>query len=212
MKPGKRLPLSGTPAWSADATNPMGDREMELQGKRVAILAEQLYEDLELWYPLFRLREAGAEVFVVGSGTADEYRSKHGYPVKVDAEADTVNAGQFDAVIIPGGYAPDHMRRWPATVRLVREAYEQGKIVAAICHAGWMLASADIVRGKTVTCFKSIKDDLVNAGANYVDRDVVRDGNLITSRFPDDLPAFMREIIKSLAETREPAGVVSAGR
>lgn len=185
---------------------------MELQGKRVAILAEQLYEDQELWYPLFRLREAGAEVFVVGSGTAEEYTSKHGYPVKVDAEADTVNASQFDAVIIPGGYAPDHMRRSPAMIRLVREAFEQGKIVAAICHAGWMLASAGIVRGKTLTGFKSIKDDLVNAGANYVDREVVRDGNLITSRFPADLPAFMREIIKALAETREPAAASATRR
>jgi protease I len=183
---------------------------MDLSGKRVAILAEQLYEDQELWYPVFRLREAGAEVFVVGSGTADEYKSKHGYPVKVDGEADTVTAAQFDAVIIPGGYSPDHMRRSPAMVRLVREAHEQGKVVAAICHAGWMLASAGIARGKTLTCFKSIKDDLVNAGANYVDREVVRDGNLITSRFPDDLPAFMREIISALAETREPARVGAA--
>lgn len=185
---------------------------MQLEGRRVAILAEQLYEDQELWYPLFRLREAGAEVFVVGSGTADEYKSKHGYPVKVDGEADTVNAAQFDAVIIPGGYAPDHMRRSPAMIRLVREAYDQGKIVAAICHAGWMLASAGIASGKTLTCFKSIKDDLVNAGANYVDREVVRDGNLITSRFPNDLPAFMREVIKALAETHEPAVASSAGR
>jgi protease I len=185
---------------------------MELEGKRVAILAEQMYEDQELWYPLFRLREAGAEVFVVGSGTADEYKSKHGYPVKVDGEADTVNAAQFDAVIIPGGYSPDHMRRSPAMIRLVREAHDQGKVVAAICHAGWMLASAGIAQGKTLTCFKSIKDDLVNAGANYVDREVVRDGNLITSRFPNDLPAFMREIIKALAEARQPAVAATAGR
>ena len=185
---------------------------MELEGKRVAILAEQLYEDLELWYPLFRLREAGAEVFVVGTGTADEYRSKHGYPVKVDAEADTVTAAQFDAVVIPGGYAPDHMRRSSAMIRLVREAHEQGKVVAAICHAGWMLASAGIARGRTLTCYKSIKDDLVNAGANYVDREVVRDGNLITSRFPADLPAFLREIVKALAESREPAVAGASAR
>jgi protease I len=185
---------------------------MELQGRRVAILAEQLYEDQELWYPLYRLREAGAEVFVVGSGTAEEYRSKHGYPVKVDAEADTVTADQFDAIIIPGGYAPDHMRRSPGMIRLVREAHDQGKIVAAICHAGWMLASAGIARGKTLTCFKSIQDDLVNAGANYVDREVVRDGNLITSRVPADLPAFMREILKALAAVREPAVAGLAGR
>ena len=184
---------------------------MELRGKRVAVLAEQLYEDLELWYPLLRLREAGADVFVVGSGTADEYRSKHGYPVKVDAEADTVTAAQFDAVIIPGGYAPDYMRRCPAMIRLVREANEQGKIVAAICHAGWMLSSASIARGRTLTCFTSIKDDLVNAGATYVDREVVRDGNLITSRVPGDLPAFLREIISALARSGRPA-IVSRSR
>jgi protease I len=178
---------------------------MELDGVRVAILAEQLYEDLELWYPLYRLREAGADVFIVGTGTADEYRSKHGYPVKVDAEAATVDAAQFDAVIIPGGYAPDHMRRSPAMVRLVREANEQGKVVAAICHAGWMLASAGVARGRTLTGFKSIKDDLVNAGASYVDREVVRDGNLITSRSPADLPAFLREIVKALAAAKRPA-------
>jgi protease I len=182
---------------------------MQLDGKRVAILAEQQYEDQELWYPLFRLREAGAEVFVVGSGTADEYKSKHGYPVKVDGEAETVTADQFDAVVIPGGYAPDHMRRSPAMIGFVREAYDGGKVVAAICHAGWMLASAGIVKGKTLTCFKSIKDDLVNAGANYVDREVVRDGNLITSRFPNDLPAFMREIINALVEARQPVGVAA---
>jgi protease I len=185
---------------------------MELEGKRVAILAEQLYEDLELWYPLYRLREAGAEVFVVGTGSADEYGSKHGYPVKVDAEADTVNAAQFDAVIVPGGYAPDYMRRSAAMVRLVREASEQGKIVAAICHAGWMLASAGIARGKTVTGARSIKDDLVNAGAAYVDREVVRDGTLITSRFPADLPAFMREVVKALASADQPAATAALRR
>src|SRR5919199_4735556 len=175
---------------------------MELSGKRVAILAEQQYEDLELWYPLFRLREAGAEVFVVGSGTADEYTSKHGYPVKVDAEADTVTAAQFDGVIIPGGYSPDHMRRHPGMVRLVREAHEQGKVVAAICHAGWMLASANVLRGRTATSYRSIKDDMVNAGATWLDREVVRDGTLVTSRSPADLPAFMRTTIAALKERR----------
>jgi protease I len=174
----------------------------ELAGARVAILAESLYEDLELWYPFYRLREAGADVFVVGSGSADTYQSKHGYPVTVDAEADTVTASQFDGVIIPGGYSPDHMRRHPSMVKLVREAHEQGKVVAAICHAGWMLASANIVRGKMVTSFRSIKDDMVNAGANWVDREVVRDGMLITSRTPADLPAFMRTTLAALRERR----------
>ncbi len=182
---------------------------MELEGKRVAILAENNYEDQELWYPLFRLREAGADVFVVGTGTADTYTSKHGYPIKVDAEAATVDASQFDLIVIPGGYAPDLMRRSPDMVNLVRQANEQGKLIAAICHAGWMLCSANIIRGRTVTGFKSIKDDLVNAGADYVDQEVVRDGNLITSRFPADLPAFLRETIAALEEARVPAGAAA---
>jgi protease I len=173
---------------------------MDLKGKRVAVLAENMYQELELWYPLLRLREAGAETFVVGTGSADTYTSKNGYPVQVDMVADQVTAGDVDAVVVPGGYAPDLMRRYPAMVRLVREAFEQGKVVAAICHAGWMLASADVLEGKEATCFFAIKDDVVNAGATYVDAEVVRDGNLITSRIPADLPAFCRTIIEALSE------------
>jgi protease I len=173
---------------------------MDLKGKRVAVLAENMYQELELWYPLLRLREAGAETFVVGTGSADTYTGKNGYPVQVDMVADQVTAGDVDAVVVPGGYAPDLMRRYPAMVRLVREAFEQGKVVAAICHAGWMLASADVLEGKEATCFFAIKDDVVNAGATYVDAEVVRDGNLITSRIPADLPAFCRTIIEALSE------------
>jgi protease I len=173
---------------------------MELKGKRVAVLAENMYQELELWYPLLRLREAGAETFVVGSGSADTYTSKHGYPVQVDMAVDQVDAADVDAVVIPGGYSPDLMRRYPAMIKLVREAFEQGKVVAAICHAGWMLASADILQGKKATCFFSIRDDLVHAGVEYVDAEVVRDGNLITSRMPADLPAFCRTIIEALSE------------
>jgi protease I len=177
-----------------------------LKGKRVAVLVEDLYEDLELWYPLFRLREAGAETLVVGPGTAKVHTSKHGYPVQVDKTVDVAEVDQFDAVIIPGGYAPDHMRRHPAMVAFVREAAHHNKVVAAICHAGWMLASADVVRGKNVTCFFSIKDDLVHAGAIYRDAEVVVDGNIITSRQPGDLPAFCQAIIGALGgEVRCPA-------
>jgi protease I len=173
---------------------------MELKGKRVAVLAEDMYQEMELWYPLLRLREAGAETFVVGSGSADTYKSKLGYPVNVDMVADQVSAADVDAVIIPGGYSPDMMRRYPAMIDLVRDTFAQGKVVAAICHAGWMLVSADVLRGKKATCFFAIKDDLVNAGAEYVDAEVVRDGNLITSRVPSDLPAFCRTIIEALGE------------
>jgi len=173
---------------------------MSLEGKRVAVLAENLYQDLELWYPLLRMREAGAEVKVVGTGSAETYTSKHGYKVEVDASADEVSPADFDAIIIPGGYAPDLMRRYPAMVNLVREAFQQGKVVAAICHAGWLPASAGILKGRKMTSFIAIKDDMINAGAKWVDEEVVRDGNLITSRMPSDLPAFCREIIKALGE------------
>ena len=174
---------------------------MSLKGKRIAILAENLYQEMELWVPYYRLKEEGAEVKVVGAGGATSYASKHGYPVSVDAQAEAVSAVEFDAVIVPGGYAPDLMRRHEAMVRLVREAAQHGKVVAAICHAGWMLASADVVRGKDVTSFFSIKDDMVHAGARWVDREVVVDGTLITSRKPDDLPAFCREIVRALSKS-----------
>ena len=171
---------------------------MSLAGKRVAVLAENIYEDLELWYPLLRMREEGAETFVVGTGSSSSYTSKHGYPITVDAEADTVSASQFDAVIVPGGFAPDRLRRYPAVLKLVKEADEQGKIIAAICHAGWVLVSAQVLKGRTVTSVKAIKDDIVNAGANWVDQEVVRDGNMVTSRTPEDLPAFCRELIAAI--------------
>jgi protease I len=173
---------------------------MELKGKKVIVLVEQMYNDLEFWYPYYRLKEAGAEVVVVGSGSAEEYSGKAGLPCRPDSTADNISAADFDGIVIPGGYAPDHMRRHPSMVKLVKDLFEAGKVVAAICHAGWMLASAEIVRGRTVTSFFAIKDDLVHAGANWVDREVAVDGNLITSRTPDDLPAFMQEVIAGLKE------------
>ncbi|HZS32729.1 MAG TPA: type 1 glutamine amidotransferase domain-containing protein [Methylomirabilota bacterium] len=173
---------------------------MQLKGKRVAILAENLYQEMELWVPYYRLREEGAEVQVIGSGGAKSYASKHGYPVMVDAQAEQVAAEEFDGVVVPGGFAPDLMRRSAAMVKLVRDAFAQGKVVAAICHAGWVPASAGILKGRRATSFFSIKDDLVNAGATWVDQEVVVDGNLITSRRPDDLPAFCREIVRALAK------------
>ncbi len=175
--------------------------DQPLAGKRVAVLAENMYEDLELWYPLIRLREAGADVTVVAPNAGATYKSKHGLEVKADVSAEDAKAKQFDAVVIPGGFAPDYMRRSEAMVKFVRDAYNEGKVVAAICHAGSMLVSAGVLKGKTVTCYKSIKDDVVNAGGKYVDKAVVRDGDLITSRVPDDLPAFCSEIISALSKS-----------
>jgi protease I len=173
---------------------------MSLEGKKVIILVEEMYNEFEFWYPYYRLKEAGADVVVVGSGSALEYKSKVGLPCKVDISVDKVSATDFHGIIIPGGYAPDHMRRHPAMVDLVTELSESGKVVAAICHAGWMLTSADIVKGRTVTSFFAIKDDLVHAGGNWVDQEVVVDDKLITSRKPDDLPAFMKAVIAALQE------------
>jgi len=172
---------------------------MEAKGKQIAILVEDLYNELEFWYPFYRLKEAGAIVTVVGNG-AKEYHSKIGMPAPGGVSAETVKSADFEAVIVPGGYAPDRMRRSQAMLGLVRSCFQEGKVVAAICHAGWVLVSAGILKGKTATGVSSIKDDLVNAGAKYVDQEVVRDGNLITSRTPDDLPAFCREIIKALSK------------
>ncbi len=171
---------------------------MELKGKRIIVLAEDNYHDLELWYPLLRMKEAGAEVLVAGSGRADTHKGKNGYPVKVDVKAEDVNPADIDAVIVPGGYAPDIMRAVPGMLSLVKGAAEQGKVVASICHAAWVLISAGVVKGKTMTSVHLIKDDVTNAGATWVDESVVVDGNIISSRRPPDLPDFCRAIIEKL--------------
>ncbi len=172
---------------------------MVLAGKKIVILVENLYNDREFWYPYYRLREAGAEVHIVAPRAGKTCRGKDGIPVRSDLAAEQVQVDTYQALIIPGGYAPDIMRRHPAMVNLVRQFHEQGRVVAAICHAGWMLASARILAGRTVTSFFAIRDDLEHAGATWVDREVCVDGNLITSRTPDDLPAFMRAVIGALA-------------
>jgi protease I len=172
---------------------------MRLKGKKVILLVENLYQELEFWVPYYRLKEEGAQVTVVGSGSSRTYTSKYGYPVDAEKEAGEIDVAKFDGVVIPGGYAPDLMRRYPEMVKIVKEAQEKGKVIAAICHAGWMLASAGVLKGRKVTGFFAIKDDLIHAGAHYVDAEVVRDGNLITSRKPDDLPAFCRELVGALS-------------
>jgi protease I len=175
---------------------------MELQGKRAAILVEQQYQELEVWYPLYRLREAGCKVTLVGPEAGATYPSKLGYPAKSDKAAKEVSANDFDLVVIPGGFAPDYIRRTDAMLRLVSTMAEQGKVVAAICHGPWVLCSTQALKGRKATCFVAIKDDVINAGASYVDAEVIRDGNLITSRKPDDLPAFMQMIFQAVKEQK----------
>ncbi len=170
---------------------------MSLRGKRVAVLVEEVYEDPELWYPYYRLQEEGAEVTLVGP-KVQTYGSKHGYPARAERAAADVSADDFDAVVIPGGYAPDQMRRHEALLSLVRGIHEKGGVVAFICHAGWVPISAGILKGKRVTGVRAIKDDLVNAGATFVDEPAVVDGNLVSSRTPADLPAFLPAIIKAM--------------
>ncbi len=172
--------------------------EIGIEGKHVAILVEDDYEDLELWYPKFRLLEEKAIVSLVGGGK-EKYHSKHRYPALADATAGKVDVDGFDAVIIPGGYAPAAMRENPAMVEFVRQAWEMDKVVAAICHGGWMLAAAEIIHGRKVTGHENIKADLEEAGGIFEDRPVVRDGLLITSRKPADLPLFCVEIIQTIS-------------
>jgi protease I len=184
---------------------------MELQGKRAAVLVEQMYQEMEVWYPVYRLREAGCKVTLVGPEAGQTYPSKLGYPVKSDRAAKDVSADDFDLLVIPGGYAPDHMRRCEAMIKLVSAMAEQGKPVAAICHGPWLLCSTQALKGRKATCFFAIKDDVINAGGKDVDQEVVRDGNLITSRKPDDLPAFMQTLIEAAREAK-PAKATAAAR
>jgi protease I len=171
-----------------------------LKDKNIIILIEDMFNVFEFWYPYYRLKEAGVEVTVVGSGRSEVFTGKPATECKADLSADQVLAKDYDGVVIPGGYAPDMMRRFPSMVNLVKDLNNDGKLVAAICHAGWMLASAQIISGRKMTSFFAIKDDLVHAGADWVDLEVVVDGNLITSRTPDDLPAFMKAILQFLGQ------------
>lgn len=182
---------------------------MNLNNKKIALLVENYYQELEVWYPLLRLREAGAQVETVGPQAGETYKSKLGYPVRADRAIGGGSADEYDAAVIPGGWAPDYMRRDPNFVQFVRDMHAAGKPIGAICHGGWLLCSAGVLKGRRATSFFSIRDDMINAGADYVDAEAVVDGNLITSRVPDDLPAFCKALIEAIA--RVPAAT-SAGR
>jgi len=174
---------------------------MRLRNRRIAIFVADLFEDLEFWYPRIRMEEEGADVIVVGPEEG-EYSGKHGLPARAHRGIDDVTAGDFHALIIPGGYAPDKMRRHSAMVEFVKAIHDQGKPVAAICHAGWMLASAEILDGRRATSFFSIRRDMENAGARWVDEEVVVEDRIITSRDPGDLPAFCRTIIDAVEKSQ----------
>jgi protease I len=181
--------------------------------KKIAILVEKIYEDLELQYPKYRLKEAGHEVHVIGPKKGDTYIGKHGYPQAAEYAASDVRADDYDLLIIPGGTSPDHMRRSEHMVKLARAFAKLGRPMAGICHGPWLMCSTPALRGKRCTSYMSIVDDVVNAGGKWVDEACVVDGGgaagsvIITSRTPDDLPAFMKAIL-SLLETGKAEGTV----
>ena len=174
---------------------------MRLNGKRVAIFVEEGFEDLEFWVPVMRLREEGAEVTVLGPAAGKTYTGKHCLTAAADRAAGDANADEFDAVVVPGGWAPDKLRRYPGVTGLVRQAHQQGKIVGLICHAGLVGISAGIVRGSRATGSLGIKDDLENAGAIWADEPAFRDGNLVWGRVVEDIPAFCRELVSAIEST-----------
>ena len=168
---------------------------MKLNGKRIAIMLDEQYQEMEVWYPLYRLREEGASIELVAPKAGQVYPSKLGYPCKSTLSAEDAMKQTFDVVIVPGGWCPDFMRRNESMVKFIQKCVKDDIILAAICHGGWMLCCTDALRGKKATSFVAIKYDMINAGAQWVDQECVVDGKLITSRKPDDLPAFCQAII-----------------
>lgn len=175
---------------------------MRLQNKQVIMLVEEGFEDLELWYPVIRLREEGAEVSLLGTGSSQVYNGKYGLKAEADVTVGELNPQNIDGLIVPGGWAPDKLRRYPEILEFVKRIHEQNKLIATICHAGWVLVSAKILPGYKITCVSAIKDDMENAGASYIDQDVVVDRNMVSSRTPKDLPAYMRAIIEILEKQK----------
>ena len=171
---------------------------LPLAEKRILIIVGDIYEDLELWYPKLRLLEAGAEVVVAGPDAETVYAGKNGYPCKSDAALAEIDRSSFDGLVVPGGFMPDKLRRDELVLNIVRHFHENQKLVAAICHGGWIPISAGVYREVRVTGSLGIKDDLVNAGAQWEDASVVVDGHHVTSRKPDDLPDFCRAMIEVL--------------
>ena len=175
---------------------------LPLEGRRFLCFVGDIYEDLELWYPKYRLEEAGAHVTLAGPEAGQKYMGKNGYPCVSDAAIQDMEVADFHGVICPGGFMPDKLRRDPKVLSLLRDFNSQQKLVAAICHGGWMPISAKIYHGVRVTGSPGIKDDLINAGAIWEDSPVVVDRHFVSSRKPDDLPAFCRGILNVMAQQR----------
>lgn len=173
-----------------------------MNNRRIIIFIENLYQELELWYPLLRLKEEGVETKLVGTGSSDLYSGRNGFPAKPEVTASSITSRDFDGIIIPGGFAPDYLRRYPAIINLVKETFQQGKLIGALCHGPSVLISADIIRGKRITGNRAIRDDIVNAGGEYVDFHTVVDGNILTAQGPNDLPVFMKEVIGFFSQTK----------
>jgi len=172
---------------------------LPLRGQNILIFTGDIYEDLELWYPKLRLEEAGAKVVLAGPKANQAYTGKNGYPCLSDAAIDDMDEASFNGLVVPGGFMPDKLRRDKKVLDLVRAFDRSRKPIAAICHGGWIPISAGVYKGVRVTGSPGIKDDLVNAGASYEDKSVVVDRNHVTSRKPDDLPDFCRELIRLLS-------------
>ncbi len=165
---------------------------------RIVTVVDDIYEDLELWYPKLRLEEAGHEVLVAGPEAGKPYTGKHGYPCKADVAIQDIKAEDFDALLVPGGFAPDKLRRDAHLLEQVRAFDRAEKPIAHICHAGWILISANILRGRRATSTPGIKDDMINAGVDWVDEPLVIDGHHISARRPPDLPVFARALVDAL--------------
>jgi len=174
--------------------------DQPLAGKRILMFVAEIYEDLEVWYPKLRLTEAGAKVVLAGPEARKTYPGKHGYPCVTDAAIADMRATEFDGLVVPGGFMPDKLRRDAKVLELVREFHKSGKLIAAVCHGGWIPISAGVYRGVCVTGSLGIKDDLVNAGATWEDKSVVIDRHFVSSRGPDDLPDFCRGIVSVLTK------------
>lgn len=168
--------------------------------RTIAAVVDDIYEDLELWYPRLRLEEEGWKVVVAGPVAAKTFSGKHGYPCRSEAAFTELRAADFDGLLVPGGFAPDRIRRDPHVLNLVREIHAAGKLLAFICHAGWVPISAGILRGKRATSTVGIRDDMVNAGVTWVDAPLVVDGNLVSSRTPADLPVFAKGMVDWLKQ------------